>query len=209
MAPSLDCEPCHLLPDGGNQPADQPSGQLNVPANSRQLGPPGALPAYRLSNYVRHGRTAASIVPVWLPSRRPHPHLLGSGWARSPSLTHHPWCQRQRPSLRWIRAKPYQLPGHPITPSVVVILGSVHTNGAEMLSCPHGDYRSSVRTHCTGPSRSAWERQTVELASAQRDSVCRRAGLKVAGVAAPIRQLAYRLHTDEPLVEEWGARPGV
>ena len=26
------------------------------------------------------------------------------GLARSPSLTHHPWCQRQRPSLRWIRA---------------------------------------------------------------------------------------------------------
>ena len=88
-------------------------------------------------------------------------------------------------------------------------LGPVHTNGAEMLSCPHGDYRSSVRTHCTGPSRSSRQRQTVELASAQRDSVCRRAGLQVAGVAAPLRQLAYRLHTDEPLVEEWGARPGV
>ena len=88
-------------------------------------------------------------------------------------------------------------------------LGPVHANGAEMLSCPHGDYRSSVRTHCTGPSRSARQRQTVELASAQRDSVCRRTGLPVAGVAAPIRQLAYRLHTDEPLVEEWGARPGV
>ena len=38
-------------------------------------------------------------------SRRPHPHLLESGLLRSPSLTHHPWCQRQRPSLRWIRAK--------------------------------------------------------------------------------------------------------
>ena len=42
---------------------------------------------------------------MWLPSRRPHPHLLGSGWTRSPSLTHHLWCQRQRPSLRWIRGK--------------------------------------------------------------------------------------------------------
>ena len=60
-------------------PADPPSGQLNVPTNSRQLGPRGALPAYRLSNSARHGRTAANIVPVWLPSRRPHPHLLESG----------------------------------------------------------------------------------------------------------------------------------
>ena len=94
VAPSLDCEPCHLRPDGGDQPTDPPSGQLNVPANSRQLGPRGTLPAYRLSNSACHRRTAASIVPVWLPSRRPHPHLLGSGWSRTPSLTHHPLCQR-------------------------------------------------------------------------------------------------------------------
>ena len=39
------------------------------------------------------------------------------------------------------------------------------------------------------------------------DPVCRRA-VQVARAAAPLRQLAYRLHTDEP-VEEWGARPGV
>ena len=79
VAPWRDCEPCHLLPDGGDQPADPPSGQLNIVANSRQLGPPGTLPAYRLSNSARHGRTAAIIVPVGLPSRRPHPHLLESG----------------------------------------------------------------------------------------------------------------------------------
>ena len=36
-------------------------------------------------------------------SHRPHPHLLGSDPPRSPSLAHHPWCQRQRRSLRWIR----------------------------------------------------------------------------------------------------------
>ena len=103
VAPSLDCAPCHSQPDGNPSATDPPSGQLNVPANSHQLGPLGALPAYRLSNSARHGRTAAIIVPMWLPSRRPRPHLLGSGWARSPSLTHHPLCQRQRPSLRWIR----------------------------------------------------------------------------------------------------------
>ena len=69
-------------------------GQPIVPANSHQLGPRGTLPVYRLS-----------IPPPWPPgrhhrasvaaSRRPHPHLLESGLARSPSLTHHPWCQRQ------------------------------------------------------------------------------------------------------------------
>ena len=88
-------------------------------------------------------------------------------------------------------------------------LGRVHTNSAEMLSSRHGDYRSSVRTHSAGPAGSARQRQTAELAGAQRDPVCRRAGLQVARAAAPLRQLAYRLHTDEPLVEEWGARPGV
>ena len=73
---------------------DPLTGQPIVPANSHQLGPRGTLPAYRLS-----------IPPPWPPgrhhrasvaaSRRPHPHLLESGLARSPSLTHHPWCQRQ------------------------------------------------------------------------------------------------------------------
>ena len=91
----------------------------------------------------------------------------------------------------------------------IAALGRVHTNSAEMLSSRHGDYRSSVRTHSAGPAGSARQRQTAELAGAQRDPVCRRAGLQVARAAAPLRQLAYRLHTDEPLVEEWGARPGV
>ena len=77
VTPWHDCAPCHSQPDGSPSDTDPPSGQLNVPANSRQLGPPGALPAYRLPNYPRHGRTAANIVPVGLPSRRPHPHLSG------------------------------------------------------------------------------------------------------------------------------------
>ena len=78
--PGTIARPATLQPDGGDQSAtDPPSGQLNIVANSRQLGPPGTLPAYRLSNSARHGRTAASIVPMWLPSRRPHPHLLESG----------------------------------------------------------------------------------------------------------------------------------
>ena len=55
---------------------DPPSGQLNVPTNSRQLGPRGALPAYRLSNTARHGRTAANIVPVCLP----HAALIPIYW---------------------------------------------------------------------------------------------------------------------------------
>ena len=45
----------------------------------------------------RHHRACAAT------SRRPHPHLLESGLARSPSSTHQPLCQRQRQSLRWIR----------------------------------------------------------------------------------------------------------
>ena len=38
-------------------------------------------------------------------SRRPHPILFESGQARSSSLIHHPLCQRQGPSFRWIRDK--------------------------------------------------------------------------------------------------------
>ena len=50
----------------------------------------------------RHRRVCVAI------SRSPHPHLLESGLDRSPSFTHQRLCQRQRPSLRWIRAYPAQ-----------------------------------------------------------------------------------------------------
>ena len=46
--------------------------------------------AYRIMSAIA---TAGRHQRVWVPtSRRPHPHLLESGLAPSPSLTHHPWC---------------------------------------------------------------------------------------------------------------------
>ena len=48
-------------------------------------------------------------------------------------------------------------------------------------------------------------RQPVEPASAQRNPLCRRARLQMAGTAASIWQLAHRLHPDE--LQERGARP--
>ena len=56
------------------------------------------------------------------------------------------------------------------------------------------------------------QRGNVSLPNLQvlkRHPVCRRAGLQVAGVAASIWQLAHCIHADEPLVKEWGARPGI
>ena len=79
MTPWHDCAPCHFLPDGSPSATDPPSGQLNVPANSRQPSPRGTLPAYRLSNSARHGRTAANIVPVCLP----HAALIPIYWNRA------------------------------------------------------------------------------------------------------------------------------
>ena len=105
MAPWHDCEQFHSQPDGAPSAADPPSGPLNVPANSRHVSPRGAplacpLPnSARLATAGRHHRACAAA------SRRPHHHLLESGLARSPSPTHQPLCQRQRQSLRWIRAK--------------------------------------------------------------------------------------------------------
>ena len=62
-------------------------------------------PSFKLIGKTRDGATTGRHHRVCVPtSRRPNPHLLESGLARSPSLTHNPWCQRQRPSLRWIRA---------------------------------------------------------------------------------------------------------
>ena len=46
--------------------------------------------AYRIMSAIA---TAGRHQRVWVPtSHRPHPHLLESGLAPSPSLTHHPWC---------------------------------------------------------------------------------------------------------------------
>ena len=45
MTPWHDCAPCHSQPDGSPSATDPPSGQLNIVANSRQLGPPRPLPA--------------------------------------------------------------------------------------------------------------------------------------------------------------------
>ena len=58
-----------------------------------------------LSNYVRHshgGPPSACLGAYLTPPSSP---FIGSGQAHSPSVAHHPWCQRQCPSLRWIRAK--------------------------------------------------------------------------------------------------------
>ena len=59
------------------------------------------------------------------------------------------------------------------------------------------------------PSSATWQCQPVEPASAQRNPVCGRARLQVAGIAASLWQLAHGLYPDEPVVEERGARPSI
>ena len=105
VAPWRDCEPCYLLPDGGDQPADPPSGQLNIVANSRQLGPRGTLPAYRLSNSARHGHGGS---PSSCRCGCPHAALITiyrdlAGPVRLP-LPIIPCVNDRDVSLRWIRA---------------------------------------------------------------------------------------------------------
>ena len=115
VAPWQDSAPSRSQPDGGNQPADPPSGPRNIPANSHQPGPRGTLPAHRLPNYARHDHGGPPepcrcdhVTPPASPS-------VESNLPHSPSLAHHPWCQRQRPSLRWIRAYPSFLVSTPVT----------------------------------------------------------------------------------------------
>ena len=96
--------------------------RLASPSLTAATSPPTRHPAHGTSpptrtNSIREGHslpTACRITPamataghqnrVGVPtSHRPHPHLLESDLPCSPSLAHHPWCQRPRPSLRWIR----------------------------------------------------------------------------------------------------------
>ena len=103
VAPSLDCEPCHSQPDGARLPLTRhPANGTSPPTRARSAS----------ERLLRHAALtispSAAIAGPQHPlgvatSRRPHPHLLESGLPRSPSLAHHPWCQRHGPSLRWIR----------------------------------------------------------------------------------------------------------
>ena len=99
--------------------------------------------------------------------------------------------------------------------TVSVPLGRVHTKSSDMLPSLHGNHRSSVRTHRTAPPCAA-RATKVSVSNRQvlkrlRHPVRRRTGLRtqMAGVAGPFRQMAHHLHPDEPVVEEWRARPGL
>ncbi len=109
VAPWLDCEQFHSQPDGtaGFNADGDLTHSPDYPTASQtcaRLVPERLLLHATLTispsiaTAGRHHRVCVAI------SRRPHPHLLESGLPRSPSLAHHPWCQRHGPSLRWIRA---------------------------------------------------------------------------------------------------------
>ena len=86
--------------------------------------------AYRITPAMA---TAGRHHRVWAPtSRTPHPHLLDPGLACSPSLAHQPWCQRQRTSLRWIRAYTNAVVTDPGKLDIdhMVPLGNAHVSGA-------------------------------------------------------------------------------
>ena len=85
VTPSLTAPVCHW-------PAIWPTEHRRQLAPTRSARDTPCLPPVEFRPPRPHGRHHRVCVPT---SRRPHPHLLESGWARSPSLTHHPWCQRQ------------------------------------------------------------------------------------------------------------------
>ena len=108
VAPWLDCEQFHSQPDGtaGVNADGDLTHSPDYPTASQtcaRLVPERLLLHATLTispSIATAGRHHRSCVAT---SRRPHPHLLESGLPRSPSLAHHPWCQRHGPSLRWIR----------------------------------------------------------------------------------------------------------
>src|SRR5271156_4190427 len=72
-----------------------------------------------------------------------------------------------------------------------------------------GTYLAAVREDRRFPAFAAGERASEQLGSAQRDSVCGRAGLQMARPSRSVRQLAHDLRADEPLGQKRRARPGV
>ena len=101
MTPWRDCAPCHSQPDGARLPLTRhPAYGTSPPTRANSV-----LLAHRLPNSARHGRTAAIIVPVWLPRAA----LISIYWdlarpVRLPLLIIH-GVNDTDVSLRWIRAK--------------------------------------------------------------------------------------------------------
>ena len=96
-----DCAPCHSQPDGARLPLTRHPAYGTSPAPTRSAK---ALLAHRLPNSARHGRTAAIIVPVWLPRAA----LISIYWdlarpVRLPLPIIH-GVNDTDVSLRWIRA---------------------------------------------------------------------------------------------------------
>ena len=78
-----------------------------------------------------------------------------------------------------------------------------------MVAWIHGTHTESIRTDCASPAGAARQREDFEPQSAQRNSVGCRTRLQVARTAGAFRQMAHCLYENEPLVQEWGSRPGV
>ena len=104
--PWPDCAPCHSLPDGGggNRP---PSGQPNVPANSRQSGLRVALaassPRYlALTNIRRRSQSLPAATPGFVePINGPLVVQASSRGRTSPKSTS---ISHQSPSSRTLRS---------------------------------------------------------------------------------------------------------
>ena len=88
-------------------------------------------------------------------------------------------------------------------------LGPVHTIGLNMISLEDGTYRSSIRTNSSCLPVQRGKREHVEPPSPQRNSVRRRAWLRVAGLASEVWLLAHSLYPHEPLVQKRSPQSGV
>ena len=78
-----------------------------------------------------------------------------------------------------------------------------------MLTSADGTHASSIRPDRATPPGAARQRHPFEPAGSQRHPVRRRAWLQMARVTDAVRQLAHHLHSDESVVEERSARPGL
>ncbi len=65
----------------------------------------------------------------------------------------------------------------------------------------HGNHRSTISPYRGLPAAATGQCESLQSTSTQRDSVCRRAWLQVAGPTETVWQLAYHLHPYESLVQ--------
>ena len=73
----------------------------------------------------------------------------------------------------------------------------------------HGNHEGTIWQDLTILATPARECEHEQSATGKRDTVCHGKRVQMEGIAGKVRELAYSIHADEPLEQEWSIEASV